>query len=206
MSNQPTFSGFPNETLQFLKNLTANNNRDWFKAHEEDYHTSVLEPAQAFVITLGERLKTISKAISYDPQTNGSGSLMRIYRDIRFSKDKSPYHTHLRITFWEGSSKKTENPGYFFAMDANEGILYSGMHLFSKELLETYRQAVLDPTLGKELEAAVDAVQGAGKYVIGGDTYKRVPSGYPAENPRARFLLHTGLHAESPKLVAKTLT
>ncbi len=94
----------------------------------------------------------------------------------------------------------------FFAMDANEGILYSGMHMFSKKLLETYRQAVLDPTLGKELEAALDAVRGAGKYEIGGDTYKRVPCGYPAEHARARYLLHTGLHATSPKIEAKTLT
>jgi len=206
MSNQPTFSGFPNDTLQFLKDLAANNNREWFKTHEETYHTSVLGPAQAFVITLGERLKTISKGISYDPATNGSGSIMRIYRDIRFSKDKSPYHTHLRITFWEGSSKKTENPGYFFTMDGNEGILYGGLYMFSKELLGTYRQAVLDPGLGKELEAAVDAVRGAGKYEIGGDTYKKVPSGYPAEHPRARYLLHTGLHAASPKIEAKTLS
>ncbi len=206
MSNQPTFSGFSNDTLQFFKNLAENNNRDWFKAHEDTYHTAVLEPAQAFVITLGERLKRISQGIAYDPATNGSGSIMRIYRDIRFSKDKSPYNTHLRITFWEGSSKKHENPGYFFTMDANEGILYGGMYMFPKELLETYRQAVLDRSLGKELEAAAEAVRGAGEFEIGGDTYKKVPSGYPADHPRSHYLLHTGLHATSPKIEAKTLT
>jgi uncharacterized protein (TIGR02453 family) len=206
MRTQTNFSGFPNETLQFLKNLAANNDRDWFKAHEEDYHHTVLEPAQIFVISLGERLKTISKGISYDPRTNGRGSILRIYRDIRFSRDKSPYNTRLRISFWEGSSKKTENPGYFFAMDANEGILYGGIYMFPKKVLETYRQAVLDRSLGMELEAAVESVRGAGKYEVGGDTYKRVPSGYPAGHPRARFLLYTGLFAASPKIEPEILT
>ncbi len=206
MSNQPPFAGFPKETLQFLKDLAANNNREWFKAHEEDYRRILLTPAQDFVIALGERMKAISKRISYDPQTNGRGSIMRIYRDIRFSKDKSPYNTNLRMIFWEGGLKKTENPGYYFSMDANEAVLYSGMHMFSKELLETYRQAVLDPDLGKDLEAALEAVKQAGKFEVGGETYKRVPAGYPSDHVRAPYLLYTGLYALSPKIAAQTLT
>jgi uncharacterized protein (DUF2461 family) len=61
MSNQPPFAGFPKETLQYLKDLAANNNREWFKAHEDGYHRFLLTPAQDFVIALGERMKTISK-------------------------------------------------------------------------------------------------------------------------------------------------
>ena len=182
MSNQPPFAGFPKESLQYLKDLAANNNREWFKAHEDDYRRFVLTPAQDFVIAFGERLKTISKGISYDPQTNGSGSIMRIYRDIRFSKDKTPYHTYLRIIFWEGSLKKTENPGYYFSMEPDKAVLYSGLHMFSKELLERYRQAVLDPGLGEDLEAAVQAVKQAGKFDVGGESYKRVPAGFPADH------------------------
>jgi uncharacterized protein (TIGR02453 family) len=206
MSNPISFSGFPQEALLFLKELAANNDRNWFKAHEPDYQHYLLEPAQGFVVALGERLKTISNSLAYSPQTNGTGSIMRIYRDIRFSKDKSPYHTYLRIMFWEGSQKKTENPGFFFSMDANGGGLFAGMHMFSKEMLEIYRQAVADPNLGKQLEDGLIAIRDAGKYEIGGETYKRVPAGYPVDHERAGLLLYNGLYALSPKIESTSLT
>jgi uncharacterized protein (TIGR02453 family) len=206
MSNRHSFSGFPQESLQFYKELAANNNRDWFKAHEQDYSHYVLEPAQAFVIRLGERLKTISSGIAYSSLTNGTGSVMRIHRDIRFSKDKSPYHTYLRIIFWEGKAKKTENPGFYFSMDAYGGGLFAGMHMFSKELLEIYRKAVVDPELGKQLEDGLTAIRSAGKYEIGGEYYKRVPIGYPVEHKRSGLLLYNGLYVISPKIEATTIT
>jgi uncharacterized protein (TIGR02453 family) len=206
MSNMTSFSGFPKESLQFFRELSANNNRDWFKAHEQDYSQYVLEPAQMLVVSLGERLKTISSGIAYSPQTNGSGSIMRIHRDIRFSKDKSPYHTYLRMIFWEGKEKKTENPGFFFSMDANGGGLFVGMHMFSKDMLESYRQAVVNPELGKQLEDRFTAIRSAGKYEIGGEHYKRVPIGYPAEHERSGLLLYNGLYVVSPKIEATTLT
>jgi uncharacterized protein (DUF2461 family) len=88
MSEMPPFPGFPVEGLGFLEELAHNNNREWFEAHKADYRSYVLEPAQAFVVALGERLKLLSPEIAYDTRTNGSGSIMRIYRDLRFSKDK----------------------------------------------------------------------------------------------------------------------
>jgi uncharacterized protein (DUF2461 family) len=80
MSNPISFSGFPKEAMSFLEELAAHNDRAWFKAHEQDYHQYLLEPAQGFVVALGERLKSISGGLAYSPQTNGSGSIMRIYR------------------------------------------------------------------------------------------------------------------------------
>jgi uncharacterized protein (TIGR02453 family) len=206
MSGQTTFAGFPIKGLQFLRDLSANNNRDWFKAHEQSYREDILEPGRLFVIALGERLKTISKGISYDPQTNGTGSIMRIYRDLRFSKDKTPYNTNLRIIFWEGPLKKTENPGIYFSMDANEAVIYSGLYMFSKDQLDAFRQAVLDRGLGSELEQALADVKAAGDYKTGGATYKRVPAGYPIEHARAQYLLYTGLYGQSPIIKPEVLT
>ncbi len=110
MSKTPNFYGFPAEALRFLEELSKNNNREWFNAHKQEYQDHVLAPAQDFVLALGERLRTISAGIIYDTRTSGSGSILRTHRDIRFSKDKTPYHTYVRMVFWEGSRKKMENP------------------------------------------------------------------------------------------------
>lgn len=199
MTTSTSFTGFPAAALQFFHDLALNNNREWFKAHEADYRRSVLEPAQAFVISLGERLRAAFPGVGYDPRANG-GSIMRIYRDIRFSADKSPYHTNLRLSYWEGPDKKGENPGYFLSLDDRGGEVYAGMHMFEKDLLEKYRAAAADPVTGGELEAAIAAVQGAGGCEVGGESYKRVPAGYSPDHERAALLRYGGLYARSPRI------
>jgi uncharacterized protein (TIGR02453 family) len=206
MSEMPSFPGFPGEGLTFLGELAANNNREWFEAHKGDYRSYVLEPAQAFVVALGERLKLLSPEIVYDTRTNGSGSIMRIYRDVRFSKDKTPYNPNLRVVFWQGAGKKTDNPGFFFGMDAQGAGLFGGMHTFLKPVLAAYQEAVADDGLGAELEAALDSLSGAGVYEVGGEQYKRVPRGYDLGHPRADLLRYKGLYVRSPKIEPDVLT
>jgi uncharacterized protein (TIGR02453 family) len=206
MSDMPSFTGFPTEGLSFLEGLAHNNNREWFEAHKADYRSFVLEPAQAFVVALGERLKLLSPEIAYDTRTNGSGSIMRIYRDLRFSKDKTPYNANLRAVFWQGAGKKTENPGFFFGMDAHGAALYGGMHGFPKSVLTAYQEAVADDVRGAELEAALETLRSAGVYEIGGERYKRVPRGYDPDHARADLLHYKGLHVRSPQIEAPVLT
>ena len=128
MSN---FTGFPKAGLQFLTDLAANNNRDWFQAHKSDFQNHIQKPAQNFVMDLGEQLQTISSQIRYDTKLSGSGSIMRIYRDIRFSEDKTPYKTHIGIVFWEGAGKKTENPGFYIGFDASINLGPAGIKICS---------------------------------------------------------------------------
>ena len=90
------FIAFPPEIIQFYRDLEANNNRDWFMAHKRDYVDYVQTPAIAFIGTMGARLKEITPNIIADLRTNGAGSLMRIYRDIRFSKHVALL-THLQV-------------------------------------------------------------------------------------------------------------
>lgn len=92
--------------------ITAKNDRVWFEAHKNDYRVFLLEPAQAFVLTLGAPLQMLSNGIRCDTRTDGRGVLMRLHWDTRLSPDKSPYHTHLSGLFWEGSQKKTERPAF----------------------------------------------------------------------------------------------
>ena len=200
------FQGIPHEGLHFLQSLAQNNNRDWFEAHKADYTRHVLEPSQALVAALGARLQEISPNICYDLRTNGSGSLMRIHRDTRFSPDKTPYKTHMTMMFWEGDGKKTEHPGFGLRFDASGGGLMVGMFHFSKPMLATYREAVLDDKLGKALVAAVEKVKAAGDYTVGGEHYKRVPRGLDADHARADWLRYAGLHAYSDALSAEVLS
>jgi len=193
-----SFTGFPAEGLQFLADLAENNDRDWFNARKQIYLDTIVAPAVVFVESMGDRLRFISPHIQYDTRTNGQGSLMRIYRDVRFSKDKSPYKTWIGIRFWEGGGKAGDNPGFFFGFDATAGGLHVGMHGFDKAMLTAYREAVDDEELGSELETALASVRGAGAYEINGEHYKRVPRGYDPDHPRAELLRFNTLYASSP--------
>jgi uncharacterized protein (TIGR02453 family) len=198
MSESPEFFGFPQEGLRFLADLRDNNNREWFEAHKESYRQHVLAPAQDLAFALGERLKKeISPGITYDTAANGSGSVLRIYRDLRFSKDKRPYNPYVRLVFWEGPRKKMENPSFFVRIGPDGVGVYSGVHIFAKPVLAAYRDAVVDEQLGPELEAAIAAVQNAGPYAVGGEHYRRVPRGYEAQHPRADLLRYNGLWAHT---------
>jgi uncharacterized protein (TIGR02453 family) len=205
MSETEGFRGFPGEGLQFLGDLKQNNNREWFQAHKGLYTEHVLGPAQDFVEAFGEALRSVSEGIAYGNQASGRGSILRIYRDLRFSKDKRPYNTYVRLFFWEGSRKKMENPGYYLVIEPSGGSVYAGMYRFPRPFLEAYREAVIDEKLGSELEGALAAVREAGEYEIGGERYKRVPRGYDAAHERVELLLYKGLYAEAPRIGREAL-
>ena len=117
------FEGFPAAGFEWFRKLAKNNNRTWFEKHKQEYVDNLQAPALAMVVELGERLKSVVPSISYDARPNG-GSMMRIYRDIRFSKDKTPYKTHIGINWWEGSGKG--GTGFHFFMDAEGGVCTPG--------------------------------------------------------------------------------
>lgn len=200
MAEIQSFRGFPEEGLKFLADLAENNDREWFNPRKEVYTQFIVEPAVAFVNAVGEQLRFISPHIQYDTRTNGQGSLMRIYRDTRFSKDKSPYKTWIGIRFWEGGGKAGGNPGFFFGFDTTAGGLHVGMHGFDEEMLAAYRQAVDDEKSGEELEEILKGVLAAGDYEVNGEHYKRVPRGFDPDHPRADLLRFNTLYISSPAI------
>ncbi|MHA1542387.1 MAG: DUF2461 domain-containing protein [Candidatus Hodarchaeales archaeon] len=205
MKNLNEFLGFPTETIDFLMNLKLNNNREWFNEHKNEYQKYIIEPAKSFVVTLGERLQTaISKEIRYELNLNGSGSIMRIYRDVRFKKDKTPYNTRLRTVFWEGTGKKMAHPGYFIGFDATGGGIYGGLHRFSKSNLENYRNYVISDH-GDEISDVIQSLRKK-NYRVGGEHYKRVPRGYDNFHPRVDLLKFSGLFAVSPSIEVSKFT
>ncbi|RJO63742.1 MAG: DUF2461 domain-containing protein [Myxococcales bacterium] len=196
------FRGFPKEAVQFFVDLTAHNDKKWFEAHKTDYETFVLQPAKAFVAAVGVRLSKYAPDIQAIPSTNGS--IFRIYRDTRFSKDKSPYKTHLGILWWEGPREKMESPSFYFQLEPPTIGLGGGVYCFSKPLLEAYREAVVHPKAGKELVKAAEKTKKEG-FALGGEKYKKTPRGYDPAHSNAPYLLHDGLYAWHEEKISKAV-
>ncbi len=186
------FDGFPKKASVFLRGLARNNTKAWFDEHRNEYDEFLMEPAKAFVVAMGERFESFAPGVVVDPRINGS--IRRINRDVRFSKDKRPYKTWLDMQFWEGEDKRCGHASFFFRMEADKLYLGAGMYEFRKDQLEAYRHAVANDLTGKPLAKVVEKVEKAG-YPIGGKHYKRVPRGFDADHDRADLLMHSGLFA-----------
>jgi len=193
MAQADEFKGFSRETIAFFRDLATNNNREWFAAQRRRYDEFVLRPAQAFVVAMGERLRRLAPGIIADPRPNGS--LFRIYRDTRFSPDKTPYKTHLGIYFWEGKGGRMECSGYYFHLEPPILMLGGGIYIFPRPLLERFRQAALDPEYGDDLAKIIGRILARPGFSLGDPHYKRLPPGTDPAHPNARLLLHNGLYA-----------
>ena len=188
-----TFTGIAPEGFAFLEALEADNSKRTFEANRSAWEGGLLEPAKELVLELGEELRRrVSGGIHADPRVNGS--IFRINRDTRFSKDKTPYKTHLDLFFWEGEGRSRECPGFFVRLTPRAIVLGAGVHHFAPAQLDRFREAVAADRSGDELETALAAVRKAG-LEVGSEGYKRVPPGWPSDHPRAVLLRHDGLVA-----------
>ena len=188
----PRFKGFPRESVDFYSELAGNNTKPWFDAHKDDFEKFVMAPARDFVFHMGIRLQELAPGIVADPRVNKS--IFRPYKDTRFSKDKTPYKTHLGIFFWEGNLPKMECAGYYFHLEPPQLMLADGIHCFSKRLLEQYRDSVVHPEHGPALNDAIKKVEKNKGLAVGGVHYKKTPRGYDPHHPNAGLLLYDGLH------------
>ena len=186
------FNGFPKKCLTFYRNLAKHNDKTWFEAHRSEYEEQVLWPAKLFVTALGAKLKRIAPGINAVPLVNKS--IFRLNRDVRFSKDKSPYKDHLGVWLWEGEGKRMECSGFYFHLEPSRLALGAGVYMFPKRLLDEYRRSVIDPKTGPALAKAAAKVQKSGDYHLGGRFYKKTPRGFDPKSPQADFLLFNGLH------------
>lgn len=187
----PTFT-FPSDTLAFLTELRANNDKTWFDANRDRYQASYVEPAKAFVETVAPALRKIAPEIEAEPRV--LGSIFRINRDTRFSTDKRPYKDHLDLWFWHGD-RKTAVSGLFLRIAPDEIIVGAGAHGFDRERLAHYRDAVAHDEHGASLARLVARIEKAG-YGIGGETYARTPRTHAVDAGRERFLRHSALYGE----------
>ena len=186
------FDGFPKETLTFLHGLTRNNSKEWFDAHRDEYEKYYMDPTREFVVALGERIKRFEPNITAEPRVNKT--IFRINRDIRFSKDKTPYKNHIDLWFYDGENRKAGPSGFYLRLLSTRVMLGTGIHAFDKDGLAKFRDAVDREDSGKALAKAMKQVSGKG-YKVEGEHYKQVPRGYETDHKRAELLRYNSLHA-----------
>lgn len=163
-----TFTGIPDDALEFYEGLEADNSKTYWSAHKDVYEKAVREPLRALCEKLAPEF--------------GEVYLFRPYRDVRFAKDKSPYKTN------QGA---TVGP-YYVHLDAAGLSVGAGYYQMASDQIERFRQAVDDDKSGKALGKVVKQARAAG-YTVGGDTLKTKPRGYDADHPRIELLRHRSL-------------
>lgn len=188
-----SFTGFGPGTLSFLHELSFNNSREWFSANKARYEAEIRDPAEAFIVALGSALSAAYPSVVYDTRRNGSGSLMRIYRDIRFSPDKRPLKENVGLIFPLSPGKKVEVPIFYFHIELGQVFFYGGQHVFTPEALARYRAAVDDAKDGSSLASILSALEKKGMRPMEDPVYKRVPRPFAADHPRADLLRQAAL-------------
>ena len=171
---------FSNEFFGFLAELKLNNNREWFQANKDRYSAVVLDPLVDFVADFGEHLRGINPHFVADPRPIG-GSVFRIYRDVRFSKDKSPYKTQAAIHFRHEMGREVHGPGYYLHLEPGE--VYAGVGLWrpGSESLAKIRDAIVGNPERWKRTIASDKFTSV--YQMEGDSLKRAPKGYDPDHP-----------------------
>ncbi len=132
------FPGFPPETLKFLRQLKRNNNREWFLAHKQLYEEKVKGPMVDLVIALGGAMQSFGPEMIVDPKR----VIYRIYRDIRFSADKSPYKTHIAAIFVPRGIPKNSAAVLYFHLSPEEIIIAGGVYMPGSAELRAIRQHI----------------------------------------------------------------
>lgn len=178
----------PPGVFAFLRDLAKHNERDWFNAHKQTYEQSVQQPALAFIEAMGPRLRKISRHLVADPKKVG-GSMMRIYRDTRFSKDKRPYKTNLGIQFRHKEGKDVHAPGLYVNVEPGSVFLAAGMWHPEREALSGIRDAIAAKP--KAWLAARDHPPFRKRFTLAGDSLKRAPAGVAPDHPMIEDLRRT---------------
>lgn len=176
---------FPKGTVEFLKALKANNNRDWFNKNKSVYNAEVKKPADQFCALMTNALGVLTG-------TAHTSKVFRVYRDVRFSKDKTPYNTHLHICFFPQTAGG-QSPVWFFGLEPDQLTFGAGMFAFEKPTLEIYRNLVDGPD-GKTLTVLIDRLRREGVRV-GDPELRRVPSGFDRDHEFGEVLRRKGLTA-----------
>lgn len=178
-SSKKTPSPFGPDLFDFLVELGLNNERPWFKANQARYEASVREPALEFIRQMAPKLAKISKHfVALDKKVGGS--LMRVHRDLRFSKNKEPYKTNVGIQFRHERGKDVHAPGFYLHIEPGGVFIGLGMWHPEASALKAVRDEIVDqPTAWKR---ARDNKTFRAHFELGGESLKRPPRGYDKEH------------------------
>jgi len=183
------FKGFDKDAIAFLHELTLEMNKDWFEANKERYQRVWVEPLTALLEQVAGKLAKVYAPIKLTPK------VFRIYRDVRFSKDKTPYKTHVAGVLRTGNGS-----AMYLHVETEEEWVGAGTYYFEDKELPKWRKLVAADKTGKEIAGIVAKLRKKGYQVGGHEDYKRVPKPFKDDHPRAEFLRMKGLTAQFPTI------
>jgi len=177
------FAGFPPEAPQFFRGLARNNNRDWFQPRKPVFDEKVKQPMRELVEVVNVALRDFAPEYVTDPEK----AIFRIYRDVRFSKDKKPYKEHIAATFHLRGTTTHGQAGYYFAISHKEVAIGGGVYMPEPAQLLAIRQSIAERHQEFRRILAARPV----RRLLGdlqGDQLSRVPKGFLADHPAADLL------------------
>lgn len=200
------FDCFAAEAVGFLQELKVNNTKDWFAANKATYETHIKAPSKLFAEDMELALRDLTGQ-------DHSSKIFRIHRDVRFSKDKTPYNAHLHLAFLP-TGQAVQPPMWFFGFSPERLSLGCGVFQYDKGALDTFRDAMAGP-LGAELIQTTLEMRKQG-FRIGDPELKRVPPGFDKDHPHEETLRRKGFavwkdarssnFVHEPKLTERTAT
>ena len=171
---------FSDNTLKFLSELASNNNREWFDRNRQRYEDEVREPAFDYIRSMEKPLTEISPHFICAAKKTG-GSLMRVFRDIRFSKDKSPYKTNIGIQFRHAAGKDVHAPGFYLHIEPGEMFLAAGIWSPDNPTLRKVRTLIDEyPDEWKSIKRGL--INKRTGFEFHGESLKRAPKGFPSDH------------------------
>jgi uncharacterized protein (TIGR02453 family) len=180
----PPFTGFPAEGLRFLRRLKKNNTRTWFTAHREEYEELVHFPMECLIATVADLMRDAAPEVEFHPRK----SIFRIYRDVRFSRNKAPYKTNIAASFpLRGRKGPTESPGLYVGVEPGEIFIGGGLYMPMGAQLKAIRASVANAPgefLGVVRDSTFRKLLGG----IQGERLQRAPLGYPPDHPMIEYL------------------
>jgi uncharacterized protein (TIGR02453 family) len=175
----PRYLGFDKQTIDFLNELKANNNREWFKENKSRYEECVLDVALRFIQSMQDPLAGFAPHFVATPTRMG-GSLMRVYRDTRFSKNKTPYKTNIGIQFRHELAKDVHSPGYYVHIEPDSVFLGAGMWMPDSDSLRNIRERIA--ARPAEWKRTVNDTAFKRHFKLGGVSLTRPPRGFDKDH------------------------
>jgi len=196
------FEGFADRDGKFFRALARNQRRPWFDAHKQEYEAGWLRPMQALLADVRERIDGLFARLPL-----AEPKVFRIYRDVRFSKDKSPYKTHVGgyVAVAGSSPGPSGIAAPYVHVGADEIFIGAGQYMMDPPQLARFRAALVDDARGAAVAAILKKLERAGFEVGSHDALQRVPRGFDPEHPRAALLKRKGLIVSYPELPRKLL-
>ncbi|MFA9374410.1 MAG: TIGR02453 family protein [Poseidonibacter sp.] len=186
------FNGFKKEGIKFLEDLKQNNTKVWFENNRHIWEENILRPNIDFVEEMGETLQILVPTIKAKPKV--SGSLFKIYKDTRFSKDKTPMKDKIGILFWQGQSHRMQSSSFYIFYDINQYFIATGIRNFKPPLLKAYREYIKNESKRIELHNIIEELKSKG-YDFPEPKFKRFPLGFNKDDKYAYLSLYNAMYS-----------